>query len=432
MTGTEHIDRLPELLTELAAPRRPDYTDAILARTAGQRQRPARTFLERILPMSETTLPSTRALPPPVRTFAIVLLLTALAVALATGAFIASRPSAPLPAPFGPAANGLIPYVSAGDIYVADLVTGDRRLLVGGQAGDALPQFSPDGTRLAFIRDVRSTTGQVSIEIYVTRVDGSNFQRITPEPIADWRWIAWTPDGRRLAVIHAVDGVNQLDFYDAAGSGTAERITSAAGIDSMAFRPPHGDEILFRALKDGAYGLYVMNADGSGQRNLVRSEFDQGMDLDLGGAVYSADGSRVFYQRAGTAPNPDDGCCRLWVMNADGTDAHEFVSPTGRAWDGQPAVSPDGSRIAFWRAADATNAISVVRADGTGPVIETGPELTGTARFIWAPDSSRILMYPADGSSSSAYLLDPEGGPWTTVPWSSDPDLDWQRIAPAP
>ena len=38
-------------------------------------------------------------------------------------------------------------------------------------------------------------------------------------------------------------------------------------------------------------------------------------------------------------------------------------------------------------------------------------------------------MIPNDGSSPNAYLLDPDGGPWTTVPWQSDLDLDWQRVA---
>ncbi len=37
-------------------------------------------------------------------------------------------------------------------------------------------------------------------------------------------------------------------------------------------------------------------------------------------------------------------------------------------------------------------------------------------------------MMPSDDSSPSALLLDPGGGPGTTVPWRSDRDLDWQRL----
>ena len=81
---------------------------------------------------------------------------------------------------------------------------------------------------------------------------------------------------------------------------------------------------------------------------------------------------------------------------------------------------------------DRRTGISVANADGTGEVIQTGPELTGTAHWLWAPDSSKILMFPNDvpnDSSHSAYLLDPDGGPYTKVPWRSDMDLDWQRVA---
>ena len=56
--------------------------------------------------------------------------------------------------------------------------------------------------------------------------------------------------------------------------------------------------------------------------------------------------------------------------------------------------------------------------------------MTGNARWTWAPDSTRILMIPDDGTTGNALLLDPTGGPWTTVPWRSDTDLDWQRLAP--
>jgi hypothetical protein len=50
--------------------------------------------------------------------------------------------------------------------------------------------------------------------------------------------------------------------------------------------------------------------------------------------------------------------------------------------------------------------------------------------WSWSPDSSKILMMPTDGSSRSAYLIDPAGVPYTTIPWESGTELDWQREAP--
>jgi Tol biopolymer transport system component len=429
MTTNDRVDRLPELLSELAAPRIPDYYDTILARTAGQRQRPARTLLERILPMSETTLPSART-SPPLRTFAIVLLLAALAVAIAAGALIASRGSHPLPAPFGPAANGVIPFVSNGDIHIGDPVTGTSRLLVGGPADNAMPQFSPDGTQIAFIQVVTGTASP-SIDIYVVREDGSGLRKITPQPIDDteagWKWIGWTPDGRHIAVVHGAGDVNQLDLFDPTGSGAGQAVTAAAGMDFVQFRPPDGREILYRALVDGKWGLFAMDADGTNVRTVVAPTVPAEMDLSFGAAAYSADGSRIFYQHGDAG-----GCCRLWVVNADGTNAHA-VDPRGvDEWSGEPAVSPDGRRIAYWHNINdqQTQQVSVSRTDGSGPAIQTGPSLSGGAHWIWAPDSSKILLFPNDVEHGSAYLVDPDGGPWTTVPWRQDGDLDWQRLAP--
>jgi hypothetical protein len=93
-------------------------------------------------------------------------------------------------------------------------------------------------------------------------------------------------------------------------------------------------------------------------------------------------------------------------------------------------ASPDGKRVAFWHHPNEglTQGVAVVSVDG-GPVTQTGPVLSGGAHFFWAPDSSKILMYPEDSGVTKTLVLDPNGGPWTAVPWISGPDLDWQRLA---
>jgi Tol biopolymer transport system component len=420
MTADPRLERaLPGILADLGAGIAPDYVDSLLGRTAATRQRPAWVFPERWLPMSAITERMTAAPRVPWRAVGVLtlIILALVAVAIAVGG-----QQRHVPAPFGPAANGLISFVSGGDLYVGDPVTGTSRLLVGGPENDAAPGFSPDGTRIAFLREAGTSLG-----LFVADDDGSDLREITTYPANDLIWANWAPDSRRLAVIHVVDaGTNQLDLVDATGSGTVETIAKARAMDFFQFRPPGGREILYRALVDGKWGLFVMDADGSNVRTLAEPTVDSHVDMTFTSAAYSADGSRIFYNHGDT-----DGCCRLWVMNADGTDPHEFVPPSAEAWDGQAVVSPDGAWVAYWHNLNdgPQHGVSVVRADGTGPVIDTGPVLPGTATWGWAPDSSRILMYPNDASATKAYLLDPAGGPWTTVPWLSDGDLDWQRLA---
>jgi dipeptidyl aminopeptidase/acylaminoacyl peptidase len=433
MTTPERLERnLPSILGDLAMGSTPDYIDDVLATTAHQRQRPAWTFPERWLPMADITTRQAVAPRVPFRAIGMALVILALLVAAAL-VYVGSHQTR-LPAPFGPAANGLIPYVSGGNLYVGDPSTGATRLIVDAPEDIGVPQFSPDGTRVAFLQTAKAA-GRDPVDVYVVRADGSGLQRITRSALPDWRFITWTPDGQDIAVAYPAeysgDGcattfcfADRLDLLDATGNGSVVTLANATRIDSIGFRPPDGREILIRGNVNGSYGLYAENADGTNLHTLLRSS-DPGNDDFWGGSAYGADGNQIFYTRPYEVASAAGTCCDLWVMSADGSDPHRFIANDGTAWNGQPVVSPDGTRVAFWN-----GSITVVRADGTGLSIETGPKLTGTAHWVWSPDSSKILMFPNDVTGSKAYLLDPAGGAWTTVPWTSDGDLDWQRLAP--
>ena len=217
MTTSERFERdVPGLLEELYLGPTPPYRDDILRRTAATRQRPGWTFIERWIPVSAITGRLTAA---PRVQWRAVALATLLLIAIAAAAIYVGSRQSRVPPPFGPASNGQIPYVSEGDIYLGDPVTGETKLIVGDAADDALPQFSPDGTRLAFIRDVPvDGAGPLPIDIYVANADGSARRKINAERIRDWQWIGWTPDSAHLVVIH---GLNLVDVFDAVGNCTA-------------------------------------------------------------------------------------------------------------------------------------------------------------------------------------------------------------------
>ena len=104
-SSTRYERRLPELLDELAAPRTPAYFDDILGQVGRTRQRPGWTFPERWLPMSAVSQRLAAAPRVPMRAVVVAaLLLIALAIGLA---LLAGSQQPAVPAPFGPAGNGL-------------------------------------------------------------------------------------------------------------------------------------------------------------------------------------------------------------------------------------------------------------------------------------------------------------------------------------
>jgi Tol biopolymer transport system component len=360
---------------------------------------------------------------PPWRLIAVGLLILAL-VAVALLAVGSQRRPAP---PFGPASNGQVVHVSDGDLYAADPVSGATKLLVGGPETDSAPSYSPDGTKVAFMREAGCCPQR--FDLYVARDDGSGAHKVNAASFADLVYANWTPDGRHLAVIdNSVTG-DGLFLLDVDGGNPPRQLAATMDIaDAVVFRPPLGREIAFRALVEDGWGLFVMNDDGTNIRPLL-DPVPVEMDMHAASIVYSPDGQQLFYQSY-TPASADraEGCCQLWVMNADGTNAHRFDKESLEAWSGVPAVSPDGQWVSYWYVHDAaTHQVHVAPADGTGYPNRTGPEMADFVPWAWSPDSSKILLAPVD-ASETAYLLNPEGGPFETVPWGAE--MDWQRLAP--
>jgi WD40-like Beta Propeller Repeat len=428
MTAETRLERnLPGILDDLSAGPSPDFLDDVFAQTARMRQRPGWTFPERWLPMADIAHTRAYVPAPPWRLIAVALLLIALVVA---AVFVAGSQRRVAP-PFGPARNGEIVYDLAGDLYVGNPDTGENRLLVGGPESDRGPSWSPDGTRIAFIRDAGCCPQ--SVDLYSADRDGSNLLKLTSSPIADLSYANWAPDSRHIAVIENTADGGQFYLLDTDGREEPRRLAPDMDVaDAVAFRPPAGDEIAFRALVDDGWALYVMNADGTNIRPLL-DPVPIEMDLHAANITYSVDGTRLLYQSHAPASDGfSGGCCQLWVMNADGSDAHPFEAVNRAAWTGVPSVSPDGRWVSYWSVLGNSGnlQIRVAPADESGPAIGTGPAMSDFWPWLWSPDSSRMLMFPDDGNSTSAYLIDPAGGPWTTVPWESGSGLDWQRLAP--
>ena len=98
-------------------------------------------------------------------------------------------------------------------------------------------------------------------------------------------------------------------------------------------KAPTTPKILFNSLRDGNQEVYIMNADGSEQKNLTRH---RARDRD---AVWSPTGEQILFE------SDRDGIRDLYLMNADGSNVRRVFRKA--IYRDDPTWAPDGKQIAY-------------------------------------------------------------------------------------
>lgn len=236
------------------------------------------------------------------------------------------------------------------DIYSV-LPNGDAlRRLTDSPAFDACPSYSADGKRIAYCSGVQAAGGV--IEIWVMEANGKRERKLTNIG-GRMTFPDFSPDGTRIAFSGRPPGATNEDVFviNSDGIGLAS-LTSDTGSDRFPVWSPDGSRIAFLSDRTGVAQVWVMDANGGGQRQLT---FDPARKDQV--PDWSPDGTMISY-----ATNDPTLGSDLWVMDADGTDQRRVTDDAARQLGG--AWSPDGTRIAFLNLEDRT--VHVVNADGTG------------------------------------------------------------------
>jgi Tol biopolymer transport system component len=418
---------LGDLLEELYLAPTPAYRDMVLQRTARIRQRPAWTFPGRWLPVVDL-IPG----PIPWRSVGLVALLAGLILAVAAAFIAGSQRRAP--APFGLARPGLVAYADGGDIHTVDPTTGISTSVVTGPEDDSAPQWSRDGSRLAFLRRADGQAGGIKLSmVYVVRPDGTDLRLVTPEPIPITGNYGFSPDGSALLLTVTRLGTHQVVVANVDGTGFRTLdvgVTDvAAGDAGPSWRPPGGDEILFA---DGALSLHVVGLETGAVRTIV----GPADPFRRGTPKWSPDGSRIAYIEW---MEVEGMTAQIHIIQSDGSDDRVLPLPPGAVWQAFRSWSNDGTRILAIRGYsptydEAVAAVIPANGSGTGTEIDYSPITPPVCcpEWEWAPDDRSILGIAPDrqGNPAIQMLLDPIAGTATAVPWTTSSLPAWQRLAP--
>lgn len=222
---------------------------------------------------------------------------------------------------------------------------------------DDHPSFSPDGRKIVFT----SNRDGGDFEIYVMDVNGANVRRLTSNPGIDTEPV-FSPDGSRIAFASERDG-QPLGIHLMDVDGTdVRRLTGSGFEENEPAWSPDGSMLAFtRVQGDEEKDVFVMRADGSEARQLT---FAPGEDHD---ATFSPDGSEVVItsEIAGTQPFGD-----TWRVRVSDGSFLQNLTATLKQGGGDPAWSPDGSQVAFFKSPIpvlVTTQMWMVGADGRDP-----------------------------------------------------------------
>jgi Tol biopolymer transport system component len=204
--------------------------------------------------------------------------------------------------------------------------------LTNDSGDDVLPAWSPDGAGIAFTR-----FGDAGSEIFVMNADGSGQHSLTNTPAMYEIGCSWSPDGAQIAFNVYVPGTREGEIYVMDTGGTNRRnVSNDPRDDESPAWSPDGQHIAFTRTTDGNADIWLMNADGSRQKDITA-------DPTAGetAPAWSPDGARIaFTHFVGSPANSD-----VYVMNAAGGAPRRLTSSDG--YDMRPTWSPDGKRIAF-------------------------------------------------------------------------------------
>jgi TolB protein len=258
-------------------------------------------------------------------------------------------------------------------VFVLDLSDGKTTQLTRSPVDDYEPAWSPDGERLAF---TRCCPGRRSL-LYVADVSTGRV-RLFPHTTGGCS-AAWAPDGARLAFA----GRGGVRVVDSDG-----RLISVwkGGDPSWS---PDGRRIVYII---PAAGLWMKNADGTGQRYL-------GLPPELGasfGTSWSPNGRLIAF-----AATPFDAVGdeqHIYLVRPDGSHVRRLTNAGATIQDAQPSWSPDGRRLAFYRYDTSVGSGRALTLDPATGRVAALPDGAGAQHPRWSPDGKRLAFDRGGGS----------------------------------
>lgn len=235
-----------------------------------------------------------------------------------------------------------------------------------------------------------------SQELWYMDFDGSNARKLTNNGSIN-ALPAWSPGGQYIAYTSWKNRNPDLYVLDRI-TGRARKVSRYRGLNSGAAWSPDGKQIAFSASKGRAnMDIYVMNANGSGLRQLTRAK---SWERNLSPS-WSPDGKQItFVSNRYTHP-------QIFVMNADGSNQRQLT--TQGKYNQAPKWSPRGEWILF-TGRDEKARFDIFKVSAKTKTIKRLTQGRGSnTEAAWSPNGRSIVFTSTRSGVPKLFIMGSEG-----------------------
>jgi serine/threonine protein kinase/Tol biopolymer transport system component len=258
-------------------------------------------------------------------------------------------------------------------------------------------------------RTILAKQGYDSSNIWVApEGDDRRARQITTTGTNGGRNISWLPDGR---VVYDSDASGNVDIWvmNADGSG-GRQLTFDQSSDTSPTASPDGRYVVFRSNRGVGWGVWRMNADGSNTKELLSNV--------AGGEVlqFSPDSQWVYYM----ARDRSSGKAAFWKLSIEGGEPVKIQEEKM----GFVRLSPDGKKFFSFYQDSEPNApvkLYIFPSEGGAPsqALDAPPEMLDARD--WSPDGQSLDYVTTKEGVGNIWRLPLAGGkPRQLTDWKSD------------
>ncbi|MFZ0497797.1 MAG: S9 family peptidase [Steroidobacteraceae bacterium] len=282
-------------------------------------------------------------------------------------------------------------------LVLINVRTGARQPLTFGRSGIADPLWSPHDGRLSFLAEAETGKHKAKkTQVFVLSMTGGDARKITDAPEGVERF-AWSPNGDSIAY---------------ATPDPPDEKALARKEDSFEM----GDDGLFTSAAPRPQHIWIVNADGSGNKRLTSGTWSLPESApNVAGPPplsWSHDGQWIVFPRRTTASIGDADESTVWEVNVSNGQLRKLTTHEGL--EEAPLFSPDGSEVSYEFPREGepnmlTDLYVAAAAGSNGSDVTADLDLDiGLAK--WMPDGKSLLVEADRGTHRYLWIQTLGGG----------------------